>query len=144
MLISYSIRDKTALNVLIYLQAPPDSLSFCLTDALQYFCCKEKGRQLFGGVVMLRCGGGGVGSWRNEGRGGEDNNKRAKQNKEGTENNLKLCIDPAVVIVHIFHSPKGPIPMSLKCKGKEMGNKKKTMVLGKGKPLTRLGVMSLI
>lgn len=34
MLISYSIRDKTVLNVLIYLQAPPDSLSLCLTDAL--------------------------------------------------------------------------------------------------------------
>lgn len=79
------------------------------------------------------------------GKGGEGvgNNKRAKQNKEGTENNLKLCIDPALVIVHIFHSPKGPIPVSLKCKGTEKGNKK-TMVLGKGKPLTQLGVMSLI
>ena len=52
-------------------------------------------------------------------------NKRAKQNKEGTENNLKLCIDPAVVIVHIFHSPIGPIPVSLKCKERKKGNKKK-------------------
>lgn len=75
--------------------------------------------------------------------GGGRNNKRAKQNKEGTENNLKLGIDPALVIVHIFHSPKGPIPVSLKCKGKEKANKK-TMVQGKGKPLTQLGVMSLI
>lgn len=33
MLISYSICDKTALNALIYLQLPPDSLSSCLTDA---------------------------------------------------------------------------------------------------------------
>lgn len=81
----------------------------------------------------------GLGRWGGVG----DNNKRAKQNKEGTENNLKLCIDPALVIVHIFHTPKGPIPVSLKCKGKEKGNKK-TMVLGKGKPLTQLGVMSLI
>lgn len=47
-----------------------------------------------------------------------------EQNKERTENNLKLCIDPALVIVHIFHSPTGPIPVSLKCKGKEKGNKK--------------------
>lgn len=58
------------------------------------------------------------------GKKGGGNNKRAKQNKEGTENNLKVCIDPALVIVHIFHSPKGPIPVSLKCKGKEKGNKK--------------------
>lgn len=63
-------------------------------------------------------GGGGVGRV-------VDNSKRAKQNKEGTENNLKLFIDPALVIVHIFHVPKGPIPVSLKCKGKEKGNKKK-------------------
>lgn len=41
------------------------------------------------------------------------------------KNNLKLCIDPALVIVHIFHSPKGPIHVSLKCKGKEKRNKKK-------------------
>lgn len=59
-----------------------------------------------------------------EGLGGGDNKERTKQNKEGTENNLKLCIDPALVIVHIFHPPKGPIPVSLKCKGKEKGNKK--------------------
>lgn len=59
MLISYSIRDKTALNVLIYLQAPPDSLSFCLTDALSNtFAARRGGRQLVGAVVMLRCGGG--------------------------------------------------------------------------------------
>lgn len=57
-----------------------------------------------------------------EGRGG--NNKQAKQNKERRENNLKLCIDPALVIVHIFHSPKGPIPVSLECKGTEKGNTK--------------------
>lgn len=44
MLISYSIRDKTALNVLIYLQAPPDSLSFCLTDALSNtFAARREG-----------------------------------------------------------------------------------------------------
>lgn len=67
-------------------------------------------------VRVARRGGGGV---------GEDNNQRAKQNKEATENNLKLCIDPALVIVHIFHSPKGSITMSLKCKGKEKENKKK-------------------
>lgn len=57
MLISYSIRDKTALNVLIYLQAPPDSLSSCLTDALaNTFAARTGGRQLVGGVVMFRCG----------------------------------------------------------------------------------------
>lgn len=39
-------------------------------------------------------------------------NTRAKQNKEEAENNLKLSIDPALVIVHIFHSPRGPIPVS--------------------------------
>lgn len=60
MLISYSIRDKTALNVLIYLQAPPDSLSFCLTDPLYNISAarREGGMQLVGGVVMVRCGGG--------------------------------------------------------------------------------------
>lgn len=46
----------------------------------------------------------------------------AKQNKEEAENNLKVRIDPAPVIVHIFHSPTGPIPVSLKCKGKGKGN----------------------
>lgn len=46
----------------------------------------------------------------------------AKQNKEEAENNLKASIDPAPVIVHIFHSPKGPIPVSLKCKEKEKRN----------------------
>lgn len=46
----------------------------------------------------------------------------AKQNKEGAENNLKVSIDPAPVIVHIFHSPTGPIPVSLKCKETEKGN----------------------
>lgn len=48
--------------------------------------------------------------------------RRAKQNKEEAENNLKVSIDPAPVIVHIFHSPTGPIPVSLKCKGTEKGN----------------------
>lgn len=46
----------------------------------------------------------------------------AKQNKEEAENNLKASIDPAPVIVHIFHSPKGPIPVSLKCKETEKRN----------------------
>lgn len=53
MLISYSIRDKTALNVLIYLQAPPDSLSFCLTDALSNtFAARRGGGSL---LVLLSC-----------------------------------------------------------------------------------------
>lgn len=61
------------------------------------------------------------------GVGGDAGNNRAKQNKEGTENNLKLGIDLVPVIVHIFHSPTGPISVSLKCKGrrKENGKKKK-------------------
>lgn len=57
--------------------------------------------------------------------GGGSGNNRAKQNKEGTENNLKLCIDLALVIVHIFHSPTGPISVSLKCKGRRKENEKK-------------------
>lgn len=56
------------------------------------------------------------------GRGGGNN--RAKQNKEGTENNLKLCIDPAPVIVHIFQSPTGPISVSPKCKRRRKENEK--------------------
>lgn len=47
---------------------------------------------------------------------------RAKQNKEEAENNLKVSIDPGPVIVHIFHSPTGPVPVSLKCKETEKGN----------------------
>ena len=53
MLISYSIRDKTALNVLIYLQAPPDSLSFCVTYALSNtFAARRGGGSLL--VVLSR------------------------------------------------------------------------------------------
>lgn len=67
--------------------------------------------------------GGGAG--RGGGGGGGAGNNRAKQNKEGTENNLKLCIDLELVIVHIFHSPTGPISVSLKCKGRRKENEKK-------------------
>lgn len=83
-------------------------------------------------------------------RGLQQASKKANQKKPHTlgkyKNNLKLCIDPALVIVHIFHSPKGPIHVSLKCKGKEKRNKNKknTTMVGKGKPLTLLEVMSLI
>lgn len=89
------------------------------------------------GVVMLRHGCGLCSKWEGGGRvwgwwwswegaaGGRGGNNRAKQNKEGTENNLKLCIDLALVIVHIFHSPTGPISVSLKCKGRRKENEKK-------------------
>lgn len=70
-LISCSIHDKTALNVLIYLQAPPDSLSFCLTDApSNTFATRRGGRQVVGGVVMLRHGGGLASGEEGEGDGG--------------------------------------------------------------------------
>lgn len=69
-------------------------------------------------------------------------NNQAKENREGTENNLKLRIDPALLIVHTSRGPKGPVPVSLKCKGKEKGDKKKKnnkKKKGKGKTLTQLG-----
>lgn len=50
MLISYSIRDKSALNELIYLQLPPDSLASCLSDA---FSNTSAGKR----VVVLEVGG---------------------------------------------------------------------------------------
>lgn len=90
--------------------------------------------QLVGNVVMSGCAGGlSSERWgRREGRVivaaivavvvGGCNNNWAKQNREEAENNLKVRIDPAPVIVHIFHSPTGPIPVSLKCKGKGKGN----------------------
>lgn len=58
MLISYSIRDKTALNVLIYLHAPPDSLSSCLTDALSNTFAAGRGERGVGGAVVFGAGGG--------------------------------------------------------------------------------------
>lgn len=86
--------------------------------------------------------------WGIEGCNKQAKNKPKKPHTLGRyKNNLKVCIDPALVIVHIFHSPKGPIHVSLKCKGKEKRNKKKqkkTTMVGKGKPLTLLEVMSLI
>lgn len=124
MLISYSIRAKTASNPLIYLQARADSLSLRLTDALADTFGGWRRRRLSHRVVPAVClwrGGGG-------GRQGVGRKvlvwmpRRAKQNKEEAENNLKVSIDPAPVIVHIFHSPIGPIPVSLKCKGTEKGN----------------------
>lgn len=56
MLISYSICDKTALNALIYLQLPPDSLSSCLTDAFSNNLAGKEGGLV--GVAMLKHGGG--------------------------------------------------------------------------------------
>lgn len=132
MLISYSICDKTALNALIYLQLPPDSLSSCLTDA---FSNNLAGKEGGGGSLVSWCWNTVVAcvaiEWGVEGgwwwgwkRGWGAGNNWAKQNKEGTENNLKLCIDPVLVIVHIFHSPTGPISVSLKCKRRRKENEK--------------------
>lgn len=61
MLISYSICDKSALNELIYLQLPPDSLASCLTDAFSNTSAGKRGGGGGGGVglvgvVMLRHG----------------------------------------------------------------------------------------
>ena len=136
-LISYSICDKTALNELIYLQLPPNSLASCLTDAFSNTSA-GKGwwwRRSLVGVVTPRHDGGLWGKWEGRGvmvvlggewRGGAGNN-RAKQNKQGTENNLKLCIDLTLVIVHIVHSPTGPISVCLKCKGRKKKRKEKSL-----------------
>lgn len=131
MLISYSIRAKTASNPLIYLQARADSLSLRLTDALADTFGGWWRRRLSHRVAPAVClwRGEGGGREREVGRGRGRRGKvlvwtprRAKQNKEEAENNLKVGIDPAPVIVHIFHSPTGPIPVSLKCKETEKGN----------------------
>lgn len=87
MLISYSICDKTALNVLIYLRAPPDSLSLCLNDALSNsFAASRRGGSLLvvlsaGGVVVLggvakKWGEGGLG------RGGQEQESKTKQGRD--------------------------------------------------------------
>lgn len=51
-LIPYSIPNKAALNLLIYLRAPPDRHSLCVTDALSDTFAAR--RQLVGAVVVLR------------------------------------------------------------------------------------------
>lgn len=83
MLISYSIRDKTALNVLIYLQAPPDSLSLCVTDALSNTLLQGEGEAACWWCrhieVWWWCG---VCSWRREGRAGQQQASKTKQGKD--------------------------------------------------------------
>jgi len=53
-LISCSIRDKTALNVLIYLQAPRDRLLFCSADTLSNTVAARIEGEGAGGGVRLR------------------------------------------------------------------------------------------